>query len=213
MRFPPLPISLVIAAAVASSGCANKPLASVDRSIYRTAAISPSVKMPGKYHYADLTGERARGAAAQFGLVGALAGAAVAASSEGPGRQRFDRVVATNPVDVRGLLHSQFEKTLRESKLFALTPANPDATFHLVVDSYGVAPANKRELGGVITAQATLLDRTGKTIWSRRESALSNTTAMLEGYEANPRLWPQVMEEAAQQLTRKLVLYTDAARR
>jgi hypothetical protein len=204
---------LLAATSLCLSACAGKPLTSVDRSLYRTAAVSSAVKMPPRYQYTDLTAQRARGAGGSFGLVGALVGEAVAAGSEGAGRKRFDPVVAASPVDVRRLVHENFVRTLEGSKLFTLTPANPDATFSLNVTSYGVAPVDDNRLGGAIAAQATMRDRAGKQIWSRSTVAFSDTSADLEQYEATPRLWNQVMGEAAQKLARQLVLYTDGERR
>jgi hypothetical protein len=169
--------------------------------------------MPEKYAYSVITAQRARGAGAQFGLVGALVGEAVAASSEGAGRKRFEKVVLSSPLNVRSLVHANFVRTLEGSKLFALTPSNADAAFRLDVISYGVSPVNGSELGGEIVAEAVLTDRAGKEIWNRRERAVSNTTGPLEAYEATPRLWPQVIEEAAQKLSRQLVLYTDQEQR
>jgi hypothetical protein len=195
------------------SGCATKPLSSVDLTKYRTASVDPAVKMPTRYEYTDITGQRARGVGGQFGLVGGLVGAAIAAGSEGAGRDRFDPVVRARPIDVRQTVQAHFVNTLNASKLFTLTPGNADVRFKLVVNSYGVTPQNEHQLGGMINAQATLVDRAGKQVWSRQQIGVSHTTAMLDAFVANPGLWPQVMDEAAENLARKLVLYTDSDRR
>lgn len=179
------------------ASCAQQPLSSVDRTKYRTVTVNPSIKAPERYVYRDITGKRARGIGANAGLIGALVGGLIGADSEGPGFKRFDQAASKNPV-VRELVRSRLTAALRSSQFFQLVPANADATFNIEILAYGVAPVNDRELGAVISARATLIGRDGKTIWAKAEWGASNTTAPLEGYEANPGLWPRTAAEAAE---------------
>lgn len=163
--------------------------------------------------YRDITGKRARGVGAQAGLIGALIGGAVGASSEGPGKQRFDQAVSSQPVDIKELVRRQVTTALHSSSFFQLVPANGDATFNLEVIEYGVAPVNDRNLGAAIEARATLVGRDGKEIWSKVEWGASNTSAPLEEFEHNPRLWPRTAAEASEELARKLILVMSASER
>jgi hypothetical protein len=115
-------------------------------------------------------------------------------------------------VDIRALVRRHIEAALKTSPM-KLVAANADTTLKLEIGAYGVGPVNNRELGAVIAARATLLDRSGKSIWKKDEWAASNTTALLENLEQNPGLWPRMVNEAAEALARKLVLYTTKSER
>jgi hypothetical protein len=65
----------------------------------------------------------------------------------------------------------------------------------------------------MIAARATLTGRNGAVIWKKDEWAVSSTTALLEGIEANPALWPRMANEAAQALAKKLLLVTTTTKR
>ena len=104
------------------------------------------------------------------------------------------------------------EAALKTSPM-KMVAANADTTLTLEIFAYGVGPVNNRELGAVITARATLLDRDGKSIWKKDEWAASNTTALLENLEQNSNLWPRMANEAAEALAKKLVLYTTKSAR
>jgi hypothetical protein len=187
------------------ASCAQEPFSSVDRSKYKTVALNPNMKVPDHYVYRDITGKRSRG---MFGLVGAIVGA----TSESYGLQRFDVVAAKNPVDIHALFRRQMEAALKTSPLKMVT-ANADTTLTIEIVVYGVGPVNNRELGAVIFAKAKLLDRDGTSLWKKDEWAASNTTALLEGLEQNPGLWPKMANEAAEALAKKLVLYTTKSER
>ncbi len=128
---------------------------------------------------------------AQAGLVGVLLGGMIGASSEGPGFKRFDRAASTQLVDIRELVRGRMTSALKASTFFQLVPANGDARFDLEILAYGVVPVNDRDLGAVINARATLVGRDGKTIWSKMDWGTSSTTAALDEFARNPRLWPQ----------------------
>ena len=188
------------------ASCTQAPFSSIDRSKYKTVALNPDMKAPDHYVYRDITGKRSRG------MVGGLLGALIGAASEGPGFQRFKAVASKNPVDISALMRRHMEAALRTSPL-KLVAVNADTTLKLEIWAYGVGPVNNRELGGVVTARATLLDRSGTTIWKKDEWAASNTTALLETLEQNPGLWPRMVNEAAEALAKKLVLYTTKSER
>jgi hypothetical protein len=188
------------------ASCVQEPFSSVDRSKYKTVALSPDMKAPDHYVYRDITGKRSRG------MVGGLLGALIGAASEGPGFQRFNAVAVKNPVDIRALMRRHLDAALKTSPM-KLVATNADTTLKLEIGSYGVGPVNDRELGGVIWARATLFDRSGKSIWKKDEWAASNTTALLENLEQNPGLWPRMINEAAEALAKKLVLYTTKSER
>jgi hypothetical protein len=196
---PPLALLLL-------ASCTQAPFSSIDRTKYKTVALNPDMKAPDHYVYRDITGKRSRG------MVGGLLGALIGAASEGPGFQRFKVVASKNPVDIRGLVRRHMEAALRTSPM-KLVAADADTTLKLEIGAYGVGPVNDRQLGGVITARATLLDRSGTTIWKKDEWAASNTTALLENLEQNPGLWPRMVNEAAEALAKKLVLYTTKSER
>ena len=198
------PISLLGLLFLAS--CVQEPFSSVDRSKYKTVALNQDMKAPDHYVYRDITGKRSRG------MVGGLLGALIGAASEGPGFQRFNAVASKNPVDIRALVRRHMDAALKTSPMKLVT-ANPDTTLKLTIGAYGVGPVNDRELGGVIWANATLLDRSGNIIWKKDDWAASNTTALLENLEKNPGLWPRMINEAAEALAKKLVLYTAKSER
>jgi hypothetical protein len=200
------PSAVSLLALIILASCTQAPFSSIDRSKYRTVALNPDMKAPDHYVYRDITGKRSRG------IMGGLLGALIGAASEGPGFQRFNVVASKNPVDIRGLVRRNMEAALRTSPL-KLVAANADTTLKLEIWAYGVGPVNDRQLGGVITARATLLDRSGTTIWKKDEWAASSTTALLENLEQNPGLWPRMLNEAAEALAKKLVLYTTTSER
>ena len=78
----------------------------------------------------------------------------------------------------------------------------------LDIQAYGVGPVNGRQLGGIIAARATLIGRNGTILWKKDEWANSSTTALLDTLEANPSLWPRMINEAAEALAKKLLLVT-----
>jgi len=184
-------------------GCAQQPLSSIDRSKYKTVALASEMKAPDHPVYRDITGKRSRG------IVGGLLGGILGAASEGPGHHRFTTAVANNPVDIRALMRRQIEATFRSSKLLKIVSANPDTTLKIDIAAYGVGPVNERQLGAVILATATLTGQNGKELWKKTEWSQSNTTALLEDIEHNPKLWPQMANEAAEVLSRKMILYTE----
>ena len=189
-------------------GCTTTPLSSVDHNKYKTVAISTDVKAPDHHIYRDATGERARGVGNNFGLVGALVGGAIGANSEDAGLKRFNATAVREKIDIKNLVRSHFVATLKTSQMFQIAQTNSDAEFHLEIMNYGVGPVNGQQLGGVIQAKAMLTARNGQSIWQRMDVAKSKTTGLLEDYEKNPRLWPRVIDEAAEQLARQMILYS-----
>lgn len=137
----------------------------------------------------------------------------IGAASEGPGDHRFDRAASRHPVDIKAFVRSQIDKALQTSRLFTVVKANADTTLRLEIFAYGIAPINGREHGGVISAETELISRDGKGLWKKIESGVSHTTAPLESYEADADLWARVAEEAASDLARKLILYSDTSER
>jgi hypothetical protein len=198
--------SLSLLALFALASCAQEPFSSIDRSKYNTVALNPDMKAPDHYVYRDITGKRSRG------MIGGLFGALIGAASEGPGFHRFDALASKNPVNIRALVHRHVEAALRTSPL-KVVATNADTTLTLEIGAYGVGPVNDWELGAVIMAKATLLDRSGKSIWKKDEWATSNTTALLKSLEQNPSLWPRMANEAAEALAKKLVRYTTKSER
>jgi hypothetical protein len=179
-------------------GCAQQPLSSIDRNKYKTVYLDPNIKVPDHYVYRDITGKRSRGVMSSFGLAGAVVG--LMAGSK-------------HPIDIRAVVRRETENALRSSKLLQVVPANADTTLKIEIQGYGVGPVNDRELGGMIAARATLTGRNGAVIWKKDEWAVSSTTALLEGIEANPALWPRMANEAAQALAKKLLLVTTTTKR
>ena len=188
------------------AGCAQQPLSSIDRSKYKTVALDPDMKAPDHYVYRDITGKRSRGMAGVLGLL-------VGAASEGPGFKRFDAAASRNPINIRDVVRHHIDAALRSSEMFRLVPNSADTTLKIDIQGYGVGPVNGRELGGIVAARATLTGRDGKVLWKKDEWAASNTTALLENLEANPALWPRMINEAAEALAKKLVLVTTKTQR
>lgn len=196
--------------------CASQqPLSSVDRNRFKTIALNPDIKAPEHYVYRDVAGKRARaiGNNPFLGIVGPLVGAAIGASSEAPGFKRFDAAASKKPVDIRSLVRRNMEAALRNAEFFKLTNSNADMTLNIQILAYGVAPIDGHQLGGVITAKATLVGRDGKIIWKKDDWGASNATAMLEDLEKNPSLWPQMANEAAEAVARKVILVTSKTER
>jgi hypothetical protein len=196
--------------------CASQqPLSSVDRSKYKTIALNPEIKAPEHYVYRDVAGKRARaiGNNPFLGIVGPLVGAAIGASSEAPGFKRFDAAASKKPVDIRTLVRRHMDAALRNAQFFKFAPSNADMTLNIQILAYGVAPLHGHQLGGVITAKATLVGRDGKIIWKKDDWGASNTTAILEDLEKNPSLWPQMANEAAEAVARKVILVTSKTER
>ena len=208
-------LSAVSLVALLLASCATQaPLSSVDRTKFKTIAINPDIKAPDRYVYRDTTGKRARGIGAHAGVIGLLVGGMIGAGSEGPGFRRFDSAASKHPVDIRELVRSRMTATFRSSQMFQVVAApNADAAFNLEILAYGVAPLNDRNLGAVINARATLVDRDGKTRWSKVEWGGSSTTGPLEAYESDPRLWSRTAAEAADDLARKMVLVLSPTQR
>lgn len=175
---------------------------------YRTVSLDPEIKTPKGYVYRDTAGKRARGL-----LGGGIIGLMIGAASEGPGFRRFDAAASKNPVDIRALVRRELEAALKTSDFLKLVPADAETTLRIQIFSYGVAPVSGRQLGGVITARATLVARNGQTVWQKDEWASSNRSAMLSDIESNPALWPRMAAEAADALARKLILHTAATER
>jgi hypothetical protein len=194
-------------------GCAQQPLSSIDRNNYKTVCLDPNLKAPNHYVYRDITGKRSRGVMSSFGLAGAVVGLMAGAASESPGYHRFDAAASKHPIDIRVVVRREMENALRSSKLLQVVPANADTTLKIEIQGYGVGPVNDRELGGMIAARTTLTGRNGAVIWKKDEWAVSNTTALLEGIEANPALWPRMANEAAQALAKRLLLVTTTTKR
>jgi hypothetical protein len=194
-------------------GCAQQPLSSIDRNKYKTVCLDPNLKAPNHYVYRDITGKRSRGVMSSFGLAGAVVGLMAGAASESPGYHRFDAAASKHPIDIRVVVRREMENALRSSKLLQVVPANADTTLKIEIQGYGVGPVNDRELGGMIAARTTLTGRNGAVIWKKDEWAVSNTTALLEGIEANPALWPRMANEAAQALAKRLLLVTTTTKR
>jgi hypothetical protein len=194
-------------------GCAQQPLSSIDRNKYKTVYLDPNIKVPDHYVYRDITGKRSRGVMSSFGLAGAVVGLMAGAASESPGYHRFDAAASKHPIDIRAVVRRETENALRSSKLLQVVPADADTTLKIEIQGYGVGPVNDRELGGMIAARATLTGRNGAVIWKKDEWAVSSTTALLEGIEANPALWPRMANEAAQALAKKLLLVTTTTKR
>jgi hypothetical protein len=200
---------------IALVSCASQqPLSSVDRNRFKTIALNPDIKAPEHYVYRDVAGKRARaiGNNPFLGIVGPLVGAAIGASSEAPGFKRFDAAASKKPVDIRSLVRRNMEAALRNAEFFKLTNSNADMTLKFQILAYGVAPIHGHQLGGAITAKATLVGRDGKIIWKKDDWGAS-TTAMLEDLEKNPSLWPQMANEAAEAVARKVILVTSKTER
>jgi len=193
-------------------GCTQQPFTSVDRNTYKTVAFKPEIKAPEHYVYHDTTGKVSRGMSVYGGLIGAALGAAIGAASEAPGFHRFDAAASKNPIDIRLLMRRHTEAALKISPM-RLVSTDADTTFELQIHSYGVGPVNGRDLGAVIAARGTLLGRDGQLLWSKDEWATSNTATSLENLEQNPKLWPQMANEAAEALAKKLVLYSEPSKR
>ncbi|MFN2507692.1 MAG: LPS assembly lipoprotein LptE [Chthoniobacterales bacterium] len=174
---------------------------------YRTISLDPEIKAPNRYVYRDTAGKRARG------MLGGFIGLAIGAASEGPGFRRFDAAASKKPIDIRALVRRHIQAALQTAGFLQLVTANAETTLRIQIHAYGVAPVSGRQLGGVISARATLTGKNGQTIWQKDEWGNSNTSAMLTDIEQNPALWPKMAEEAADALARKLILYTAATQR
>jgi hypothetical protein len=199
--------SVAALALLVLASCAQQPLSSIDRGKYKTVALDPNISAPAHYVYRDITGKRSRG------MMGGVLGLLVGAASEGPGFHRFDAAASKHPIDIRVVVRRQMENALRNSQLLKVVPTNGDTTLKIEIQGYGVGPVHGRELGGIIAARATLIGRNGTIIWKKDEWATGNTTALLEGLEANPALWPRMANEAAEALAKKLVLVTTTTTR
>src|SRR4051812_13970514 len=96
-------------------GCATPPPRPLP-SKYKAVNVSSDVQAPDKYFFRNMTGERARGIGSKFGLIGALVGGSVGASSESKGFTRFDQSAARDKVDIKTLVRSHFVNTLKGSR-------------------------------------------------------------------------------------------------
>jgi hypothetical protein len=202
-----IPNAVAIAALFVLASCAQQPLSSIDRSKYKTVALDPNIEAPDHYVYRDITGKRSRG------IMGGVLGLLMGAASEGPGFHRFDAAAKKNPIEIRAIVRRHMQDALGTSQLLKVVTTNGDTTLKIDIQGYGVGPVNGRELGGIIAARATLTGRDGKVVWKKDEWATSKTTALLENIEANPSLWPKMINEAAEELAKKLVLVTSTTTR
>jgi hypothetical protein len=130
-----------------------------------------------------------------------------------PGFHRFDAAASKNPVDIKEVVRRHMDGALRSSQVLKLVNGNADTTLKLEIEAYGVGPVSGRELGGIIAARATLVSQNGTALWKKEEWAASNTTAMLETIEANPALWPRMINEASEALAKKLLLVSTKSER
>ncbi len=203
-----LAYGLSVVSLILFTSCTQKPLSSIDRATYRTVVIDPKIDAPDHYMYRDITGKRARGIGGG-GLLGLLIGAA----SEGPGYHRFDAAAKKNPVDIRSVVRRHMETALRSSQIMKLVNENADTTLKVDIEAYGVGPIHGRQLGGIIAAKVELDSRNGVQLWEKEEWANGSTTALLEDIEANPSLWPRMINEAAEALAKKLLLVNTTTER
>lgn len=192
-------------AVILAAGCANKPLASVDRTKYGRIGFAPEVEMPKRYSYADATMNGTGAVAANFGLVGALVGGAIVAAEEGAGRRKVDAVIAGAKVDPAAVLAGHFRRQVEGLDLFDVRSANPAAQFRLKVLGWGFGSGGSGKLAAALSARVELVATNGQTkVWSRTAFGTSPTTATAEEFQADPKLFNKAFEEVADLVARKL---------
>lgn len=132
----------------------------------RTVKIDPKVEMRDGVYLENPDG---MWAGAVFGLSGAIASAAATDDEE------FLEELKKNNVHVDRLVHQKFSEELKKSNIFKqIAAANPDATFHLKVEQYGMGcPAFSMDLRPILEVIATLQAKDGKVLWEESEKVNS----------------------------------------
>jgi len=149
-----------------------------------------------------MTGAAAVGV--NFGLIGGLVAAGVAAVEEGKGRRQLDAAVKQSGFDPGAVFSRQFREEVEAQNLFDTKAATPAARFELEVTSWGFGAAGADRVAGKVMARAKLMDAAGKEVWSRFTAAISATSGTIVEFQADPRLFARSMEDASRLAARKL---------
>ncbi len=202
-----LPRSLVFSLLVATlfTGCAGKPLSTVDRAKYSRAAIAPSIKKPETYSYFDTGMQTTEVVSSQFGFVGPFIGAAVMAAQEKAGKKRVAGVIESSGIEPGGVTKEAFERELQQRWLFDLRSPNPDATFHLEIVRWGFGPGGGGLLSASLAAKVELRDRQGAKVWGRSAYGLSTIHGTKEQFHSDAKLYAEAFREVAGIVASKLI--------
>jgi len=162
-------LSLLIAALVAGCAPAPQKLSSADRRTIQLAHVSSDIPKPPEPHYLGPGG----GAGLMFGALGAI----ISEPSRAAGRNSFRDFLEQNDIVIERIVREEFSAALRASGklLLADKPEPGAATINLVIRLYGLSIPHgfSSELVPVLSVECTMVDPTGKPVWSASDRLLT----------------------------------------
>ncbi|MGO9443736.1 MAG: hypothetical protein ACLPXB_03045 [Thiobacillaceae bacterium] len=170
------------------TGCASTPqLSSDDRSHLGTLRIDPTIETQSQMYYLG------PGSGIGF-LFGAVGGAITAVANLSPGEQ-FKKFAQDNGINIDQIVKEEATKAFRESGKLKLTDtSDPNvSTLKISIPMYGFSIPNgfSSKLVPIVGIKCTLVDPSGKTIWSARESThpLGNPAdgRTIDEFKSNPK--------------------------
>lgn len=211
-------IAAALSLLIGLPGCASQtPLATVPRaSGVATVRIEGRVSLPESFTY------QSRGAAGirameSAGIVGVLPAEIMAAASNSGGRRRFEPVFRRAVATLPGIVRTAFQDELVLARYFRVfTPETraTDGAFRLTVLSVGLDAATSPDgtkrsrpsagLAPTLQVRAELVKADGTVVW-RRDARGVGGRQSLASYEAAPELFARGIEDAVDEVARKLV--------
>ena len=188
----------VALASILLVACGTPPISDGDRASIRQVSISPKVAVPP---FPQVIGPSTSGTAF---LLGPIALAAMM-NTENEDSSRFKQHLAQNDIAVADIVRAEFAKQLAQGKGWSLVDAGADATFEIVIESYGLgpgfsmAPINK-PLRPTLRMNAKLLAKDGKLLWEKTEyiTGLSDLpTSLFDEYLNDASRTREAMKSAA----------------
>jgi hypothetical protein len=172
--------STVVAAIMATAGCAGVEMSPADRAQIKTIKIRVDDRMPNDMFYHG----RAQSVAGAFGAIGALSG--LASSSDL--KAQIIATMKANNIQLPIILQAEFSKAMQSQKEFQVVEgdSSADAEMLLVVTSYGLGQSHGfSSLYPTLRVGATLRKPDNTVIWLNSDYATALNKENTEGHEFN----------------------------
>jgi hypothetical protein len=186
---------------VALVGCA----ASNKNINFPAVRVKPAEKVERDRIYGDRTTGNLMLAGAMFGIIGGVVGGGIAAASMSSGQHRFRHVTRHHSATIAAIIQKNAERALATiGKLPVSVGAPGEAELRLKTVNFGVSHPGRQRFAATVSATYELWDANGKRIFKGVKAAPSDIAWTRAEYEANPRLYADGVERAAELLGRQI---------
>lgn len=205
-----VPLKAVVAGALVATiatmyGCAGVELSSADRAQTTTIKILANDRMPEEMFFHG----KAQSAAGAFGVVGALAGMAMASS---PKAQILEKMKEHN-IQLPMILQAEFGKAMQSQQDFRIVDetSSADTDMLLTVNGYGLGQSHGfSKLYPILNVSASLRKPDGRVIWQKTDYVTALNKENNHGYEFDeymekPELLRETWSVACSIVSRMLV--------